>query len=304
MTHIFDTLIIGGGPSGCTAALYAARAGLDTLMLEQLSAGGQLALTEEIDNYPGFAEGVDGFSLAGRMHDGAVRAGARTEIEQALGASLCGEVKRIETDRGARFARTVILATGCAPKKLALAGEEALRGKGISYCAVCDARFYAGKRVAVVGGGNSAAANALLLSRVCESVTLIHRRDTLRALRAEREKLMRAKNISLLLNTTVCELLHHRTLTGVRVRNVQTGRTDTLECEGLFICIGQTPQTSFLAGALTLDENGYVVADESTKTAVGGVFAAGDVRTKPLRQIVTATADGAVAAQNALAFLQ
>lgn len=304
MAHVYDVLVVGGGAGGYTAALYAARAGLDTLVLEQLCAGGQMALAEAVENYPGFVQAIDGFTLGERMREGAERAGAKTELAQAVSVSLDGEIKRVETNAGTRLGKTVIVATGCVPKKLGLAGEDALVGNSVSYCAVCDAHFYAGKDVAVIGGGNTALTNALLLSRLCKSVTVIHRRDKMRAAKAYQQRLVQAENVRLLRSTVVCALLHDKHLTGLRLRDVQTGQERTLKCDGVFVCIGQTPQTQLLQGALALDENGYIIADETTKTALAGVFAVGDVRTKPLRQIVTATADGAVAAQCALEYLQ
>lgn len=304
MAHVYDVLIVGGGAGGYTAALYAARAGLDALVLEQLCAGGQMALAEAVENYPGFVQAIDGITLGERMREGAERAGAKTELAQAVGVSLDGEIKRVATSAGDRFGKAVILATGCVPKKLGLEGENALVGNGVSYCAVCDAQFYAGKDVAVVGGGNTALTNALLLSRLCKSVSVIHRRDELRAAKAYQQRIVRSENVRLLRNTVTCALLHGKRLSGLRLMDVQTGQESTLICDGVFVCIGQMPQTQLLQGALALDENGYIIADETTKTALAGVFAVGDVRTKPLRQIVTATADGAVAAQCALEYLQ
>ena len=206
--HIYDMIIVGGGPGGYTAALYAARAGLDAVVLERMAAGGQMALTEQVDNYPGFDEGVDGFTLGEKMRRGAERFGVPTRMEEVTSLALAGPVKRVETAGGPLLGRTVVLSTGATPRKLDLPGEEELAGQGVHYCAACDGMFYRGKTVAVVGGGNSAAADALLLSRVCAKVYLIHRRDSLRAERAYHAPLMAADNVEFCWNSVVAELIH------------------------------------------------------------------------------------------------
>lgn len=303
MEHIYDLIVIGGGPAGYTAALYAARAGLDVLVLEKLSAGGQMALTTHIENYPGFPDGVDGFLLAEQMQQGAERFGAKTELAEVVSVDLHSNPKVLHTDSGILRSRTVIIATGATARPLGLPMEQALIGKGVNYCAHCDGMFYKDKTVAVIGGGNSAAADALLLSRIAKKVILIHRRDTLRATKIYHDPLQQAKNVEFLWNSTVTELLHDSRLTGLRVRNTQTGNETIVPCDGVFISIGRLPVTALFAGQLPLDEGGYIPADETTATAIDGVFAAGDVRTKALRQIVTAVADGAAAAHAAEAFL-
>ena len=300
---IYDVAIVGGGPAGYTAALYATRAGLDTVLIEKLSAGGQMTETAEIDNYPGFPEGVDGFTLGANMQEGAVRFGCEVLQNEVLALSLTDSPKVIKTDAGELRAKTVILATGATHRHLGIENEQALVGRGVGYCATCDGMFFRGKTVGVVGGGNSAAADALYLSRICKKVYLIHRRDTLRATKIYHEPLMQAENVEFKWNSTVAELLAESKLTGVVIENVQSGAHETLALDGLFISIGQTPTTDLVKGQVTLDEAGYVVADETTKTSLEGVFAAGDVRAKPLRQIVTATADGAVAAHFAEEYL-
>lgn len=293
--RVYDTIIIGGGPGGYTAALYAARAGLDTLVLEKLSAGGQMALTHQIDNYPGFPEGIDGFELGERMQAQAERFGAQTEYAQVLSVELQAQPKVLHTDAGDFYGRTVVIATGADPKKLGLPNEDGLVGKGVAYCAACDGQFYKGKTVAVVGGGNSAAADALLLSRVAKKVYLIHRRDALRADKASSTGLYKADNVEFIWNSAVTELLQEEKLTGLRIKNVHSGEESILPVEGVFISIGRKPVTGFLADHLALDEGGYIPAGENTATEVAGVYAVGDVRTKELRQIVTALADGAIA---------
>lgn len=301
--HIYDMMIVGGGPGGYTSALYAARAGLDTLILEKLSAGGQMALTEQIDNYPGFEEGIDGFTLGEKMRRQAERFGAKTQLTEVLSLDLSGEVKKVETGEGMRYGKTVILATGADHRELGIAGEKELIGKGVSYCASCDGMFYKDKTVAIVGGGNSAAADALILSRICKKVILIHRRDTLRATKIYHEPLMKAENMEFCWNSTVSALLYDEKLTGVRLRDVHTGQERDVFCNGLFVSIGRKPVTELVKGQLELDEAGYILADESTRTSLSGVFAVGDVRAKVLRQIVTAVADGAVAVHYAEEYL-
>ena len=303
MEHIYDMVIIGGGPGGYTAALYGARSGLDTLILERLSAGGQMALTDQIDNYPGFEDGIDGFSLGEKMLRGAERFGAQTKMAEVRAVRLNGAVKEIETAGGTLYGRTVILATGATPRALGVAGEQELIGRGVSYCASCDGMFYRGKTVVIVGGGNTAAADAILLSRICEKVFVVHRRDTLRATKIYHEQLMKAENIAFCWNSTVSELLHGDKLTGVKVRNIQTGEETEISCDGLFVCIGREPASELVKGQLELDGAGYIVADESTRTSLPGVYAVGDVRTKAFRQVVTAVGDGATAAYYADEYL-
>ena len=301
--HVYDTIIIGGGPGGYTAALYAARAGLDTVVLEKLSAGGQMALTQQVDNYPGFADGIDGFLLAEQMQQQAERFGAKTEYALVQETDLTVQPKRVQTSEGVFYGKTVILATGATPKELGIPGEKELVGRGVAYCAACDGAFYKGKTVAVIGGGNSAVADALLLSRVAQKVILIHRRDSLRATKVYHEALLSAPNIELRWNSQVTRLLHGEKLTGLRLKDVTTGVETELSCDGVFISVGRSPATQLVKGQLDLDENGYVLAGETTQTSVPGVYAVGDVRTKLLRQVVTAVADGAVAVHMAEEYL-
>ena len=303
MEHIYDMVIVGGGPAGYTAALYAARSGLSTVVLEKLSAGGQMALTEQIDNYPGFAEGIDGFTLGERMQQGAERFGAVTELAEVCRAELSGAVKVLDTGDEVFRGRTVVIATGAVPRTLGVPGEEELVGRGVHYCAAGDGAFYRDKTVAVVGGGNSAAADALTLSRIARKVYLIHRRDSLRATKVYHEMLMSAPNVEFCWNSTVSALQHGERLTGLRLREVQTGAERDIACDGVFVSVGRVPATELFREELTLDESGYIVADESTRTRLPGVFAVGDVRTKALRQVVTAVADGAVAVHYAEAYL-
>ena len=304
MEQVYDMIVIGGGPAGYTAALYAARSGLSVLVLEKLSAGGQMALTEQIDNYPGFEDGIDGFTLGEKMQQGAERFGAVTELAEVYRADLLDRIKTLETSEGVFRGRTVVIATGASPRALGVPGEEALVGKGVHYCAACDGAFYRGKTVAVVGGGNSAVADALTLSRIAKKVYLIHRRDSLRATKVYHAPLMTSPNVEFCWNSTVSALLHTGRLTGLRLKDVRTGGERELACDGIFISVGRAPATELFRDALELDKSGYIVADESTRTNLPGVFAAGDVRTKALRQVVTATADGAVAVHYAEAYLE
>ena len=301
--HVYDMIVVGGGPGGYTAALYAARAGLDTIVLEKLSAGGQMTLTEQIDNYPGFENGIDGFSLAEKMQKQAERFGARSEYAEVLRMDLTAVPKLVETSEGIFRGKTVVLATGAEPRTLGVAGESELVGRGVAYCAACDGMFYKGKTVVVVGGGNSAAADALTLSRIAKKVYLIHRRDSLRATKVYHAPLMAAPNVEFYWNSTVSALLNESRLTGLRLKDVNTGAERDLACDGVFISVGRAPATELFQSELALDKAGYIIADESTRTNLPGVFAVGDVRTKALRQVVTAVADGAVAVHYAEEYL-
>ena len=303
MEQLYDLAILGGGPAGYTAALYAARAGLSCVVLEKFAAGGQMTETQAIENYPGFDAGVDGFTLGAQMQAGAERFGAQTRRTEVLSVSLDEQPKRIQTDAGEVLARAVVIATGATHKHLGLVGEGALVGRGVGYCAACDGMLYRGKTVAVIGGGNSAVMDALLLSKICRRVYLIHRRDALRAEHVYHAPLFAAENVEILWNSEVKALLSEERLTGVVVYDRARNEERVLSLDGLFISVGRRPETALFAGKIALDEYGYVVAGEDTETSVPGVFAAGDVRTKPFRQIVTAASDGAVAAHFAERYL-
>ena len=256
MGHLYDVIVIGGGPAGYTAALYAARSGLETLVLEKLSAGGQMALSSQIDNYPGFPEGIDGFALGENMRKGAERFGAVTEYAQVQRLWLEEVPKRVETSEGTFWGKTVIYAAGANARPLGIEKEKELIGRGVNYCAACDGMFYRGKTVAVVGGGNSAAADALLLSRICEKVILIHRRDALRATKIYQKALENAPNLEIVWNSNVVSLEHGEKLTGLVIEDAQTGDKSNIACDGLFISIGRKPATELVEGQLTLDAAG------------------------------------------------
>ena len=303
MKNHYDVIVIGGGPAGYTAALYTARAGLSTLVIEKLYAGGQMTQTNQIDNYPGFPQGIDGITLGMQMQEGAQRFGAQTVNTLVASVELEGKLKKVHTGKGSFTAGVVIVATGAGHKHLGVEMEQELTGKGVAYCAACDGMFYRGKTVAVVGGGNSAAADALVLSRIARKVYLIHRRDSLRATKIYHEALERAENVEIKWDSQVQQLLHGEKLTGVKLKNLRTGEEETLDLDGLFISVGTTPETGLFRQQLALDEAGYIIADESTRTNIDGVYAVGDVRTKAVRQIITAAADGAVAAHYAEQYL-
>jgi thioredoxin reductase (NADPH) len=303
VADIFDLMIIGGGPAGYTAALYGARAGLTVGLMEKLAPGGQMGTTDMVDNYPGFPEGINGFELAMKMKAGAERFGARTISAEVTGLELSGDIKTLQTPKEVYKARTVILATGAQPRELGLPRERELRGKGVSYCATCDGMFYRGKTVAVVGGGNTAVADALYLSRLCEKVYVIHRRDKLRAPQIQQQNLEMAGNVEFVWDSIVKELRFEERLTGLVTEDKNTGECRELSCAGVFVAVGQVPETELFKGQVQLDEAGYVSAGEDCRTNIPGVFAAGDLRAKTLRQIVTAAADGAVAATAAQEYL-
>ena len=299
---IYDVIVVGAGPAGLTAALYCGRAGFETLVLEKLSPGGQMATTNEIENYPGFPGVTDGFTLAMNMSAQAESFGVKQDYAEVTALRVEGDLKLLETTAGTLQAKSVILAPGAAPRLLGLENENALRGKGVSYCATCDGAFYRKKTVAVIGGGDTAAADAVFLSSLCEKVYLVHRRDQLRASKSYTAKLDKP-NIEFVWDSVVEEILENGRVCGIRVRNVKTDEVREIELQGVFVAVGNIPATDFVRGAVELDAAGYFTAGEDTKTNLPGVFAAGDCRRKPLRQIVTAAADGAVAAYAAEEYL-
>lgn len=300
---IYDVVIIGGGPGGYSAALYCARSGMSVLVLEKLSPGGQMATTGQVDNYPGFEDGIDGFELGEKMKKGADRFGAETAFDEVIRVDLKAEPKKITTTGGELLTKTVVIATGASPRELGLPEEKKLRGRGVAYCAVCDGMRYKDKTVVVSGGGNSAAEDALFLAKICKKVYLVHRRDALRASMVYQNAL-KDSPVEFLWNSRIEEILHEKKVTGVRLADVKTGEEREIACDGVFVAIGRVPDTAVFEGQVERNEQGYIIADETTRTNVPGVFAAGDVRTKPLRQIVTAASDGAVASKFIEEFIQ
>ena len=303
MEKVYDMVVIGGGPAGYTAGLYAARSGFSVLVIEKLSPGGQMALTHQIDNYPGFEEGIDGFTLAEKMKTGAERFGAESKFAEVKELNLMANPKEIKTTDQTILAKTVVLAMGANPRELGVENESTLIGRGVSYCAACDGMFYRGKTVAVVGGGDTAAVDALLLSRVAKKVIIIHRRDRLRATKIYHDQLFKTENVEFMWDSVVSELLFEDKLNGLKVKNVKSGEVSRIEVDGVFVSIGRKPVTELLKNQVELDANGFVKADESTKTNIDGVYVVGDIRTKSLRQVVTAVSDGAVAVHTAQEYL-
>lgn len=300
---IYDVVIIGGGPGGYSAALYCARSDMSVLVLEKLSPGGQMATTGQVDNYPGFEDGIDGFELGEKMKKGADRFGAETAFDEVIRVDLKAEPKKITTTGGELLTKTVVIATGASPRELGLPEEKKLRGRGVAYCAVCDGMRYKDKTVVVSGGGNSAAEDALFLAKICKKVYLVHRRDALRASMVYQNAL-KDSPVEFLWNSRIEEILHEKKVTGVRLADVKTGEEREIACDGVFVAIGRVPDTAVFEGQVERNEQGYIIADETTRTNVPGVFAVGDVRTKPLRQIVTAASDGAVASKFIEEFIQ
>jgi len=296
---LYDVMMIGGGPAGLTAGLYAARAGLSAVLLEQMFVGGQASTTDKLENYPGFPDGIGGPELMMQFEQQATNAGLEIRYEPAEKLELEGEIKKAHTAGGIIEAKTAILCMGAARRLLGVPGEEKLTGRGVSYCATCDGAIYRGKGVAVVGGGDTAMEDALYLARICEKVTLIHRRDQLRAIGHRAKAVLANEKIEVLYNSRVEKI--EQAEGGVRL-TLNEGRA--LEVSGLFVAIGTKPESELVKDQVELTEDGYVKAGEDTRTSVPGVFVAGDLRKKPLRQVVTAASDGAVAAYQAAEYIQ
>lgn len=294
--NIYDVIIIGGGPGGLTAALYAARAGFKTLVLEKMPVfGGQMTQTSEIENYSGIKGSIDGFTLGDNMKKSAEEFGAEIKSTEVKNVDLKSEIKKIITSDNEYYSKNVIIATGAEYKKLNLKDEDSLIGRGISYCAHCDGMFFKNKTVVVVGGGNSAVGDALYLSNICKKVYIVHRRDTLKATKIYHSQLEEKENVEFIWDSVVTEFLYDDKITAIKTQNLKTSEKKEILCDGVFINIGRKPSTDIFKNQITTDENGYIIADESTKTNIKGVYAVGDVRTKSLRQIITAASDGAMA---------
>lgn len=293
---MYDMLIAGGGPAGLTAAIYGARGGLDVLVLEKSFAGGQMAISHTVENYPGYENDVPGALLANNMHAQAERLGAKFLNEAIQSVELEGEIKKAVTREHVYEGRTMVLAMGATPRKLGIPGEEQFIGAGVSYCATCDGAFFKGATVAVVGGGNTALEDALFLARYCEKIYLIHRRDTFRAQKALVRLAEENDRIVFIMDSTPTAIEGKFTVAELVIRNVKTEEERRLSVTGIFVAVGQMPTTELVKGKLELNPGGYIAAGEDCRTAIDGVFCAGDLRTKEVRQIVTAASDGAVAA--------
>ena len=301
---MYDIIIIGSGPAGLSAAIYAQRACLDTIVIEKNGiSGGQVLNTWEVDNYPGFP-GVTGFELSRQFREHANKLGARVVQDEVVQVELSGNVKKVVCEEETYEARCVILASGAHHRTLEVPGEEELRGAGVSYCATCDGAFFRGRTVAVVGGGDAALEDAIFLARMCEKVYIVHRRDKLRGAKRLQERLQALENIEFVWNSETAAIEGIGQVEALRLRQTQTGEERRLDVDGVFIAVGIAPESELYAGQLELDEQGYIRADESGQTSVPGVFAAGDVRTKALRQILTAASDGANCVASAERYLQ
>lgn len=301
---MYDIIIIGSGPAGLSAAIYAQRACLDTIVIEKNGiSGGQVLNTWEVDNYPGFP-GVTGFELSRQFREHANKLGARVVQDEVVQVELSGNVKKVVCEEETYEARCVILASGAHHRTLEVPGEEELRGAGVSYCATCDGAFFRGRTVAVVGGGDAALEDAIFLARMCEKVYIVHRRDKLRGAKRLQERLQALENIEFVWNSETVAIEGNAQVEALRLRQTKTGEEKRLDVDGVFIAVGIAPESELYAGQLELDEQGYIRADESSQTSVPGVFAAGDVRTKALRQILTAASDGANCVASAERYLQ
>ena len=299
MANMYDIVIIGGGPGGYSAALYAARAGLHVAVIEKRAIGGQAIRSENIENYPGFDAGIDGLSLSEKMQRGAERFGAEMVMDEVRRVHLMQPVKVIEAAKQTYQAPTVILATGAPPRKLGVEGEEEMLGRGVHYYAACRSMMYRRKTVAVIGDGEQAAEAAMLLSRIAKRVCLVHRGEIMTIGQAYASKLKMMRNVERYAGSEVLAFLHANWVSSICLREQRGGDVWDMPCDGAFVCLGGVPETGLFRGQVTLDAEGYIPADETTVTNLPGVFAAGDVRTKQLRGILTAAADGAAAAQQA-----
>ena len=297
--QVYDVAIIGGGPAGLTSAIYALRAGLKVCLIEKLAVGGQVLLTDKIENYPGFTS-ITGTELSEKMQEQAENLGCEFVFDEVINVDYNGVNKKIVTLNRTILARSVILTMGAHSRGLNLKNETELVGRGVSYCATCDGAFFKNSEIAVVGGGNSAFEDAIYLSKFAKKVYLIHRRSEFRAEHALVSQVKKLKDkIQIVVNSTVEELIAGEKLEAIKIKNIQTQKITTLSVSGLFVAIGRGPDTDFLGSAIELNENGYIVVNKNQQTNIEGVFAAGDVTNNNLKQIVTATASGAVAANNA-----
>jgi thioredoxin reductase (NADPH) len=299
-----DVIIVGAGPAGLAAAIYTGRSKLNTLLIERLVVGGQAATTDEIENYPGFATGISGPALSEAMKEQAMRFGVERLSAKAESLAVDGGLRLLKTDKGEFAARSVIVASGAYPKLLKCPGEMKFRSRGVSYCATCDAAFYEGAKVMVVGGGDAAVEEAMYLTKFADKVTLVHRRDCLRAAGIVQDRAFANPKLEIMWNTVVEEINGSGTVETVTVKNVVSGEKQDISTDGIFIYVGLTPNSDWLGGLIETDEYGYIQTDENMCTNVMGVYAVGDIRRKLLRQVVTAAADGAIAAFHAEKYIE
>ena len=302
---MIDVAIVGAGPAGLTAAIYAARSGCNTVIFEELMIGGQLASIDRLENYPGFPDGIAGYDIASQLYQQAQRFGAEVRYDKIISFTRQDFGFDLETARGHEQAKTIIIATGARPAKLETPDLSLLEGRGVSFCATCDGNFFANQQTAIIGGGDTACADALYLSRICSHVHLIHRRDTLRANPWYAKALSDLSNVTIHWNSILVDVQQtDNRLSGITIEDINTLQQETLACSGLFMAIGAKPQSEWLKGtAVALNEKGYVIAGETCETSIPGIFVAGDVRTTPLGQVITAASDGAIAAEAAVKFL-
>ena len=301
---MYDVIIIGGGPAGMSAAIYASRARLKTLIIEKAGCGGQIAITDHLENYPGFETGINGFELAVKMQTQATTFGSEITYGEVVGIDISNKQKKVILQDKEIETKTIIIASGANFKKLNVPGEQEFIGKGVSYCATCDGPFFKGKEIAVIGGGDSALQEALYLTKFVSKVNLIHRRNEFRAAKILQEKVLANEKIKIILDSVVEEICGTQMLESLKVKNVKNNNIESLAVSGVFLFVGWQPNTKFLEKSNIKLENGYIVTDENMKTNVDGIFACGDVRAKQLRQVVTAVSDGAISAISAQHYIE
>lgn len=305
---IYDAIIIGGGPAGLTAGTYLSRARMNTLLIEKAIPGGQVNLTEIIENYPGFPHGITGPELMQKMEEQAVRFGLKIEYGEVAEVKIKEDkedkVKIVKTNNQEYKTLTIVLASGAEAQKLGVPGEEELRGRGVSYCATCDAPFFKDQKIVVVGGGDTAIEEALYLTKFVREVTIIHRRDRLRATKILQERVFANKKINFAWDSVVTKILGNEKVEGILIQNKKTGKEKEISCQGAFVFVGNVPNSKFLNELIKLDQKGYILTDDNMMTSQEGIYACGDVRKKLLRQVVTACGEGATAAFAAQKYIE